>query len=184
MQIDGTRRAAFKGAEQKYSLPEQPRTEPGRWHGSAQAVEQEQQRGQAHRPLLPGVRRQHRGGGIAGAARTPGFAHEQPETHQQRPLRRFRPGQPRPVAVQHREVQVSRGRPSYPLADRRPGYIVRTGHLRHRSPLPELGNRGEDGCDVVGLSRQNIAGKDSLASLALHATRQADQQPDVTIRHL
>jgi len=70
------------------------------------------------------------------------------------------------VAVQHGQIQVSLSGSLGPLADRRPGHVVRLGHLRHRSALPELGNGGEDVFDIIGLSRQNIAGKDALSRLA------------------
>jgi hypothetical protein len=56
---------------------------------------------------------------------------------------------------------------------------VRLGHLRHRSALPELGNGGEDVFDVVGLSRQHVAGKNALSRLAGIAAAKPDLDPAV-----
>jgi hypothetical protein len=134
-------------------------------HGSAQGIEHGQQCSEGEPELVLWVGSHRRRPGVA-ARQLLRLGHERPEANQQGLRRCPRRGQPGPVAVQHCQVQVSLTGSLGPLANRRPGYVVRLGHMRHQSALPQLGNRAEDVGDIVGLSRQNVAGKDALARLA------------------
>ena len=114
------------------------------------------------------------------AIRSPmGRSDERPEADEHALRPGSRRGNHTPMAAQHREVEVAVRHPDDPFANPSTGHLVLPGNLRDGHSPNHLGQRVENIAHVVGLARQNIAGKNPLPGIAGPATGQPHHQVDV-----